>query len=159
MASIKAVWFVCASALLCFAMSVPFSTPAFADDADLKRQVAQINSAYMESFNKQDVAGLAALYATGAIIVGPAGARTDITQYFEGIFKAGINHAWTAVDQIWPLGSDTALGLGKYRVTGTSQSGAPIENAGLWTATYVREGGKWKVRMLTGVPQPPPAAK
>ena len=28
---------------------------------------------------------------------------------------------------------------------------------GTWAATYVRDGGKLKVRMLTGVPKPPPA--
>jgi ketosteroid isomerase-like protein len=55
------------------------------------------------------------------------------------------------------LGSDAALAVGKFRVTGKDQSGAAIEVAGLWTATYVREGGKLKIRMLTAIPQPTPA--
>jgi ketosteroid isomerase-like protein len=157
MAAMKAVWFVCA--LLCFATIVPFSSPAFADDTDFKKQLEQMNSAYMESFNKQDVAGVAALYATGGIFVNPAGAQTDIAKLYEGTFKAGLNHAETTVDQIWTLGSDTALGMGRYRLTGKNQSGAPIEFAGLWTATFVREGGKWKVRMVSDIPQSPPPAK
>ena len=145
MAASKPPWFVCVSALLC--VIVTLSTPAVADDADLKKQLEQGNSAFMQSFNSMDVAGLAAMYASGAIIVGPAGARTDVARYFEGNFRAGLNRAETTVDQVWPLGPDTALGMGKYRATGKSREGGPIEGAGLWTATYVREGEKWKIRM------------
>lgn len=145
-----------ACALLC--VIVAFSAPAFADDADLKKQVVEQNAApYRESFNKQDVAGIVATYATGAIIVNPAGAHTDIAKFIEGAFKAGFNHIENEVDQVWPLGADTTLGMGKFRATGKNQSGAPIEVAGHWTATYVREGGKWKVRMTSIIPQPPPA--
>jgi ketosteroid isomerase-like protein len=139
---------------------VSLFTPAFADDADLKKQVEQINSAYMESFKKQDAAGLAALFATGAVFVNQFGPHVPTTKHFEeGLFKAGFNHAETKVDQVWPLGSDTALGLGQIRFTGKNQSGAPIEAAAFWTATYVREGGKWKIRMLSGIPKPPSPAK
>jgi uncharacterized protein (TIGR02246 family) len=140
-------------------MIVALSAPAFADDADLKKQVEQINTAYMESFNKQDAAGIAALFATGGIFVNQFGPRTDMAQVVEGTFKAGFNHAETQVDQVWPLGSETALGMGQIRFTGKNQSGASIETAAFWTATYVREGGKWKIRMLSGIPKPPPPAK
>jgi ketosteroid isomerase-like protein len=149
--------FAYACALLCFATIVPFSVPAFADDADLKKQMEQIGSAYTESYNKQDAAGIAALYATGGILVNPAGARMDIAQVYEGAFKAGFNQLEAKVDQVWPLGSDTALAMGTYRVTSKNQSGVPIEQPGLWTATYVREGGKLKIMMLTTIPPPPPA--
>jgi ketosteroid isomerase-like protein len=154
MAAMKA-GFAYACALLCFVTSVAFSAPALADDADLKKQVEQGNAAYMKSFNSMDVAGLAEMYATGAVIVIPEGPRTDIAQLYEGMFKTGFNHAEITVDQVWLLGSDAALGMGKYRVTGKSREGGPIEAAGLWTATYVREGGKWKTRMLSAIPQPP----
>ena len=140
-------------------MIVAFSAPAFANDADLKKQLEQIGSAYAESFNKQDSAGIAALYATGGIHVSQAGGRTNIAQIYEGAFKAGFNRDEVMLDQVWPLGSDTAIGMGKFRLTGKNQSGAPIETAGLWTATYIVEGGKWKIRMLTAFPQPPPPAK
>jgi ketosteroid isomerase-like protein len=155
MAAMKA-GFAYACALLC--VIVALSAPAFADDADLKKQVVEQNAApYMESFNKQDVAGLVALYATGAIIVNPAGPHTDIAKFSEGAFKAGLNHIETTLDQVWPSGADTTLGMGKFRATGKNQSGAPIEVSGHWTATHVREGGKWKIRMSSIIPQPPPA--
>jgi hypothetical protein len=30
-----------------------------------------------------------------------------------------------------------------------------MESAGIWTAVYVKEEGKWKGRMLTAAPVPP----
>jgi ketosteroid isomerase-like protein len=138
---------------------VALSTPALAADADLKQQVEQIGSAYAESFNKQDAAGIAALYANGGVLVNAAGPQADIEKYYQGAFKAGLNHEEITVDQVWPLGTDTALAMGQYRLTGKNQSGAPIESAGIWTATDVREGGKWKIRMLSAIPKPPQPAK
>lgn len=135
---------------------VALGTPAFAD-AELKKQLEQSNAAYMEVFNKQDMAGIVAQYAAGAIVVNPTGLKTDIPQHWESVFKAGISRLETTVDQAWPLGSGVALAMGKYRVTGKDQSGAAIDANGLWTATYVQEGGKWKIRMTSVIPQPPPA--
>jgi ketosteroid isomerase-like protein len=136
---------------------VSLSVPAFADDADLKKQVEQIRNAYVDSFNKQDAAGIAALFATNAIVVGPLGPQPDVVKVAEGTFKAGFNHIDAKVDQVWTLGPDTAIGMGEARLTGKNQSGGPIENANFWTATYVKEGGKWKIRMLSSIPKPPPA--
>jgi ketosteroid isomerase-like protein len=137
---------------------VALSVPAFANDADLKKQLEQMGGTYLERFDKQDASGLAAMYATGAIIVDPTGRRTDILKVFEGAFKSGINHMETNADLIWSLGSsDTAFGTGKYRITGNNSSGTPLAEEGLWTATFVREGGQWKIGMLTTIPQPAPA--
>jgi ketosteroid isomerase-like protein len=144
-----------AFALLCVIVAI--ASPAFAEDADLKKQMDQLGSAYMEGYKQQDAAAIAALYATGGILVNPAGAHTDIAKLYDGAFKAGLNQLETKIDQVWPLGSDAAIGMGTYRVTGKNQSGAPIEQSGLWTGTYVREGGKMKIRMLTAIPAPPPA--
>ena len=49
----------------------------------------QIYSAYVESFNKQDAASLAALYATGAIIVDPAGPHHGYRQGLRGHLSQG----------------------------------------------------------------------
>ena len=140
---------------------VAFSAPAAAGDADqtLKQEVEKIGSAYAESFNRQNGAGIAALYASGGMHVTAAGPRTDIAQFYEGAFKAGFNHEDITLNQVWPLGTDTALATGEYRISGKNQSGTPIEIAGLWTAVDVREGGTWKIRMLSAMPKPPPAPK
>ena len=45
--------------------------------------------------------------------------------------------------------------MGKFRVTGKNDKGEPMDSAGVWTAVYVKQDGKWKVRMLTAAPIPP----
>ncbi len=140
-------------------LMIALSVPAIAADADLKQEIEKIGSTYAASFNKQDAAGIAALFAPGGVHVNPAGARSDIAQLYEGTFKAGFNHEEITVDQVWPLGPDTALAMGQYKITGKNQSGAPIEIGGLWTATDVRDGGTWKIRMLSAIPKPPQPPK
>jgi ketosteroid isomerase-like protein len=144
------------SYVLCFLMAA-FSVPATA--ADLKQEMEKVASAYAESFNKQDSEGIAALYATGGILVNPAGPQTDIAELFKSAFKAGFDHQEITVDQAWPLGTDAALAIGEYHNTGKNQSGEPIEVAGRWTSVDVREGGTWKIRMLTAFPKPPQPPK
>jgi len=120
---------------------------------DIKKELDKIGSAYAESFNRQDAAGIAALYADGGMHINPAGPRTDIEQFYQAIFKAGFDHQDVSLDEAWPLGTDAALAIGQYRIAGKDQSGAPIERGGFWTATYVREGGEWKIRMQTALPK------
>jgi hypothetical protein len=46
------------------------------------------------------------------------------------VWKAGFDHLEVTVNQVWPLGIDTALVLGEYHTTGKNQDGAPIELVG-----------------------------
>jgi ketosteroid isomerase-like protein len=154
MAAMKA-GFAYASALLCVVIAL--AAPAFSQNADVKKQLDEISSAYIESYRKQDAAGIATLYATAGILVTPTGAQTDLAKYYNAAFKMGLNQLEIKLDQAWPFGSDGALGMGTYRAAGKDSSGAPIEVAGLWTGAYVQEAGKLKIRMLTAFP--PPAAK
>jgi hypothetical protein len=48
------------------------------------------------------------------------------------------------------------MSMGEYHITGKNQSGAPIEVKGIWTGIDVREGGTWKIRLLTAFPKAPP---
>lgn len=129
---------------------------AVAADTTVKQEVEKIASAYADNFNKQDAAAIAALYANGGMLVNPAGPHTDIEKYVDGAFKAGFDHQDITVNDVWPLGPDTAVAMGEFRITGKNPSGAPIENVGLWTAIDIRENGHWKIRMLTGMPKAPP---
>lgn len=136
--------------VFCFLVAA-FAGPAAAED--LKQEVEKICAAYAENFNKQNPAGIAALFANGGVLVTNTGPHTDIAQYYEGAFKAGLNHEEITVDQVWPLGTEALLAIGQYHITGKSESGAPVELTGLWTATDIRESGNWKIRMLSGFPK------
>ncbi len=145
------------SYVLCFLMAA-FSAPAVAADTDqsLRQEVEKIAAAYAENFNQQNSGGIAALYAKDGMAVNPTGLHADIAQIYEGAFKAGFNHNEITVNQVWPLGTDSLLATGEYHITGKNPSGAPIEVRGLWTSTDVREGGSWKIRLLSAFPKAPP---
>ena len=123
-------------------------------DESLKRELEEISAAYVGGFNKKDSASIAALFSAGGVHINPAGPRKDIEQFYHAIFKAGqLDHYETSFDEFWSVGPDTATATGQHRMTGKDQSGTPIERLGRWTATYVREGGKWKIQMLTALPR------
>jgi len=138
--------------VLCFLMAA-FSVPAVAADTDLMQQVEKVGTTYVENFDKQNAAGIAALFAIGGVHVTPAGPTTDVANRYEVAFKAGFNHLEATLDQVSPLGADLALGLGEYHITGKNQSGEPLDVTGRWTAVYVLEGGTMKIRMLTALPK------
>ena len=140
--------------ILAIAFIVP--SAAFADDADIKKAAPQLASAYMDVYNKQDAAGLAALYTHDAVAVNPAGVHQINVKFFEAFFADGPRRLETVFDQAWPLTADTALGAGTFRVSGTTLIGEPVDLKGRWTGTYVRQDGKWKIRMLTTMSLPPP---
>jgi uncharacterized protein (TIGR02246 family) len=142
--------------MLCFFLALSIPAVAAETDQKLKQEMENAVAAYATTFNKLDPAGMAALYASDGVLVNTGGLHTDLVKWYEGVFKAGINHLENTLDQFWPLGPDTALSMGEYRSTGKNQSGAAIENAGRWTAVDVREGGVWKIRMLTAFLKPPP---
>ena len=52
------------------------------------------------------------------------------------------------------MGSDGAIAVGTYHVTGKDKDSKDLDGGGTWTATYVKDGGKLKIRMLTAVPKP-----
>jgi uncharacterized protein (TIGR02246 family) len=144
------------SYILGFLLSLSLPAATAEPDQNLKQEVTKVASAYMESFNKEDAAGIAALYASGGVLVNAAGMQVDIAKYHEGAFKAGFDHNEITVDQVWPLGADTALSMGEYTISGKNQSGTSMESSGRWTAVDVRVSGQWKIRMLTEFPKPPP---
>lgn len=140
------------SVLLASCIPFIFSAPASADD--MKQEVGRLASAYMDCFNKQDAACIAALYTKDGFLVNPAG-KHAIPVYYGNAFKAGMNKLEVTVDEAWQLDNDTPGAMGKFRVTGKNDKGEPMESAGIWTGVYVKEDGKWKARMLTAAPLPP----
>ena len=143
--------------VLCFFLAA-LTSPCVAADADqaLKQEVEKIGAAYAENFNKQNGAGIAALYANGGMMINAAGPHTNIAETYAGVFKAGFNHNEITVDQVSPLGPDTLVAVGQFHLTGKNAAGEPMDFKGLWTSTDVREGGSWKIRVLAAFPKAPP---
>jgi hypothetical protein len=60
------------------------------------------------------------------------------------------------VNYAQPLGNDMAMAAGDVDVTFNVE---PKLRPLFWSAVYVKEGGQWKIRMLTAGIKPPPPPK
>jgi ketosteroid isomerase-like protein len=128
-----------------------------ADDADFRKAAPQIRLAFLEAFAKQDMAWLAASYTSDAVSVNRMGVHPINAKSIEGWFADGPRTIETTFDQALPLSADVALGIGTFRLTGKTLKGEPVEVSARWANTYVRQDGRWKIRMQTTIPSPPQA--
>ena len=67
-------------------------------------------------------------------------------------FESGFRHIELVIDQVSPFGTDAAITVGRYEITGRGQGG-PLKVDGRWTELEVREGGVWKIRHSAVVPK------
>jgi uncharacterized protein (TIGR02246 family) len=130
-------------------------------DQNTRAQIERIAAAYVENWNKHDAAGVAALYAKDGVLVTAAGAiksgPQEIEETYQSTMKAFPQHNGQTIEQISPLGNDADIRIGQFHLSGEGPNG-PTKLDGRYTAVDVREGGTWKIRLLTGfVPTPPPA--
>ena len=80
----------------------------------------------------------------------------EIEQNYQKLFAVVPHHDSATADQIIPLGTNAVMSVGQYHLTSQGQSG-PTKIDGHWSAVYVPEGGKLKIRLLTAVDDLPKA--
>lgn len=136
--------------IIVIALALPAS--AQQSDRSLRHQIESVVSSYAENFNKQNASGIAGLYTKDGVLVSPAGPQKSVEQYYQNAFKTGFNHQDIALEDVSSLGPDAAISMGEYHISGRSQNGSVLESNGRWTAVEVREGGAWKIRLLTAFP-------
>ena len=137
-----------------FALAFLATIPAKADDAALKKEIETLGASYMDCYSKKDPACIATHYTSDGIMVNPTGIQKPVEVYTPA-FAAGFTKLDAKVVQAHSLGTDAAIATGTFHITGKDAKGADLDVSGKWTAGYVKEGGKLKIRMLTAVPNPP----
>jgi uncharacterized protein (TIGR02246 family) len=132
---------------------IALAPPASAQQSDrsLRHQIESVVSSYAENFNKQNASGIAGLYTKDGVLVS-AGPQKSVEQFYQNAFKTGFNHQDITLEDVSSLGPDAAISMGEVRISGRSQNGSVLESNGRWTAVEVREGGAWKIRLLTAFP-------
>jgi uncharacterized protein (TIGR02246 family) len=149
----RSVWII-------FGLTVVAASTAFAEDN--RQQIDQIIAAYHENWNNHNAAGIASLYTKDAILVTRSPTQMvkngtqEIEQNYQKLFAVVPHHDSATADQIIPLGTNVVMSVGQYHLTGQGQSG-PTKIDGHWTAVYVPEGSKLKIRLLTAVDDQPKA--
>ena len=133
-------------------------------DPTVRQAIERISAIYKECFNKGDAAGVAGIFTKDGVLISqsPEGAVKSgtqaIVQRYEGLFKSGFTKMDTKVGQVAQLGDDVAIAWGEYQFTGRVQ-GSATKIDGTWSATYVRDTGAWKCRLLNAIPKPAPVTK
>ena len=129
---------------------------------DTRRQIEQLAATFSERYNKQDAGAIASMFTKDAVRVTSGGSAASvgpqaIEETFKTQFKSGFRHIDLAIDQVSPFGTDAAITVGAYQITGQGQGG-PLKVDGRWTEVEVREGGVWKIRLSTVAPKIEPNA-
>jgi uncharacterized protein (TIGR02246 family) len=147
------------SLIVAFAALAPItSASAQQIDQNTRAQIERIAAAYVENWNKHDAAGIAALYAKDGVQVTETGVKSgaqEIEQAYQSVMKTFPAHNGQTIEQISPLGNDADIRIGQFHLSGEGPNG-PIKLDGRYTAVDVREGGTWKIRLLTAVSVAPP---
>jgi len=144
-------------------IAVAFVLPASAQSADpsIRQASERVTALYAEAFNRQDAAGVAGAFTNDGLLISqtPEGAvhsgAQALVQRYDALFKLGANHIEITTSQVAQLAADVIIAWGEYHITGQGQSG-PIDVDGDWSATNVRAGGTWKIRVLNAISRPPP---
>ncbi len=122
---------------------------------NIRREIEAVGAAYVERFKAREAAGIAALYAEGGVHVAPNGPRSDISQFYDELFKFGFTDQETVLQEVRLLAADIAVASGEYSISGKAPDGSAMARGGYWTATYQRDGtGSWKIVVQTAIPRP-----
>ena len=124
---------------------------------DMRRQIEQLAATFSERYNRQDAGALANMFTKDAVRVtsgnsAPSVGPQAIEKIFKTQFESGFRHIDLVIDQVSPFGTDAAITVGRYEITGRGQGG-PLKVDGRWTELEVREGGVWKIRHSAVVPK------
>ena len=120
---------------------------------EAKQQLDQLIVKYVETHNKNDAAGIMALFAPDPITVNSAGVFKTSAASFENRWKGGLTHLESKLDQVTLLAPNIALGIGTYRLSG-KKDGKDISSEGTFTSTYVKHLDVWKVQSTSATPKP-----
>ena len=124
--------------------------------------ITRLGDTFRDCYNKHDAACIVATFTKDGMVVTQATAETKgvysgtetLIQRYDAQFKAGAKDFDATFTRIEPLSDNTALAWGDYHATRPGQDG-PIAIEGNWSATYVREDGVWKARILNVIPRAP----
>ena len=152
----RSIWLISAFA----ALSLTASASAQGVNANTRQQIEKIITAYHDDWNNHNAAGIAGLYTNDGVLVtdrtaGFKKGHQEIEQYYKDLFNRVSHHDSATVDELWPLGNNAVITVGEYHLSGQGENG-PIKADGHYTTVDVLEGGTWKIRLLTAVPNPPP---
>jgi ketosteroid isomerase-like protein len=123
---------------------------------DACQQIADLSKVYDTAFNNHDVATIVGGFTPDATDVGEGvmlSGREALEKFYSDGFKAGWSNHSSGPTEVHVMG-DWAWAVGTWSGL---PPGAKDKVQGTWGAVDIRQGGAWKIRMLTwNVAEPAP---
>jgi tetratricopeptide (TPR) repeat protein len=115
-----------------------------ADAAEAWRGIGAASREFEAAFNRQDAAGMAALYTDDGQVL-PTGAgvvagKPAVQAFWQGVFDAGLTRAELETTEVFPAG-DEAAEVGRYALW----AGDALADAGKYVVVWRRTEGGWKL--------------
>jgi uncharacterized protein (TIGR02246 family) len=117
--------------------------------AGVRTQIEQLTAQFVEAFNQGDVATLAAMYDTGAVVLAPNAppmrGRQNIQAFWAGAKQQGFRTLDLAVGSVEVIGSH-AIDMGTYTLVVQPPGQAAVTDRGKYMVLWRRqEDGSWKL--------------
>lgn len=122
------------------------SAPKLASPADA---IHQLDAEFMKAASAKNAASLVkAFYAPDAVLMPPnhpiVEGRANIQRFLQGLIDSGLTSIKIETTTIAGVG-DLAYGRGRYSLTISPSSGAPVQDAGKFVVVYRRQAsGAWR---------------
>jgi len=118
-------------------------------------------AAYIAAYNAEDGAGIAALFASDALIAPPGMAsikQSGIAAYYDAQFSSGADFTLTVDREGIIVSGDMSVAWGTYVATVAMEGADPIATDGRYSAVSKRQAdGSWKIyRHMFNYINPPP---
>lgn len=119
-------------------------TTIASSQGDHSVQVRKLERAWLDAYEKHDVKAMDAILGHDFLITFPDGSQQNRKQVLEMISGAPSGNRFSTVDVISRVYGDTVILTGKV-ITEFKRDGKTMTDESLYTDTYVRWNGKWKV--------------
>jgi uncharacterized protein (TIGR02246 family) len=144
-------------------LAVSLAAPAFAQQTtgsqqDVRQQIEAWSNKWVEAYNKGDAKAVLAMADPKACAINPRGMVCG-SQKIEGLIQDVLKlgpHFTLKVDEVQPIGKDSAMAAGSYRVTFTNNP-ARSEEEGNWLRVFERRGNDWMTIASSFTPLAAPA--
>ncbi len=126
------------------------TAPGAASASSLKGEIAEVQTAYCDAFNKGDAKTMASLFTTdadwiddqGTVIRGRAAIQRALQDQIGGQKDRTLK---LRLDSLRPLGTDVVVGNALSTMSGGDRS----PESAAYIAVYVKQDGKWSIALLT----------
>ena len=115
---------------------------------DIRAKIDAANKAFLDAFNRGDIAAAMGVYTEDATILPPNAdmmkGKAAITAFWQGARDMGVKEAKLETVELTPMGDETACEIGKYVLKIHPEGGAAFTDHGKYMMIWKLVDGSWK---------------